>query len=98
MNDEVKAYHKYIRSQDFNEVKNKVLERDNYRCVCCNASADERILQVHHRTYEHLYDELNHLGDLTTLCKVCHCAIHRAKSNLSRFRFRKKKDEKKDES
>jgi hypothetical protein len=33
-------------------------------------------LDVHHRTYDHLYDEWHHLDDLTTLCRVCHSARH----------------------
>lgn len=85
----IKQYHKYIKSKDFDVIRDKVFARDNFRCVCCNATANERVLQAHHKTYDHLYDELNHLEDLSTLCKVCHNAIHKAKSNLRRFSFKK---------
>lgn len=91
---EYKRYTRYIASKEFKEIKNIVLERDKYTCACCSWNISEydpdkksnkRTLQVHHRTYEHLYDEKNHLEDLIVICSVCHRAIHAAPSNIHRF-------------
>lgn len=88
-------YTRYIASKEFKSIKNTVLERDKYTCACCSWNISEydpdkksnkRTLQVHHRTYEHLYDEKNHLEDLIVICSVCHRAIHAAPSNIHRFK------------
>jgi predicted HNH restriction endonuclease len=31
---------------------------------------------VHHLRYTHIYDEINHLEDLITLCETCHKQEH----------------------
>ena len=90
-------YNTYIRSKEFKAIREKVFERDHYRCACCGYSPFEdkefpnrkpRTLQCHHRTYEHLFNEYpEHLDDLVTLCSVCHRAIHRAPSNFVRFKM-----------
>lgn len=89
-----KAYQKYIRSKEFQAIATQVFARDGNKCACCGWSPDDydpekkstkRSLSCHHRTYEHLYNEPEHMGDLVTLCNVCHLAIHRAPSNFSRF-------------
>lgn len=88
-------YQRYIRSKEFQVVKDAVFNRDNHRCQICNWSYEDydenlksthRNLSCHHRTYEHLYDELNHLEDCITLCTVCHNACHKSPSNYSRFK------------
>lgn len=76
-------YEKYRSSKDWEEIRKLILERDNHKCRCC--ASTERQLHIHHSTYEHLYDELNHLDDLITLCSVCHRAIHN-KFNFQRFK------------
>ena len=81
-----KQYKKYIASKEFAVIREAVLNRDGRRCVCCGATEEERTLQAHHKTYEHLYDEANHLSDLSTICQICHLAIHRAPSNYNRFK------------
>lgn len=88
-------YKRYIASKEFDDVRNAVFTRDNNSCTACGWNISEynpdkkslkRTLHCHHKTYVHLYDEMNHLDDLTTLCNVCHLAIHRAPSNFSRFK------------
>ena len=87
------AYQEYIKSAEWQEIRQLVLQRDNYHCTCCGRSLQENaVLSIHHNSYDHLFDERNHLDCLTTLCKVCHASIHRNKNNWQRF---KKKPSKK---
>ena len=85
-------YQRYIRSKEFKEIKQIIEERDHRRCACCGWSPDDgdtdtkRTLTCHHRTYKHLYHELEHPEDLITICNVCHRAIHAAHSNIKRFK------------
>ena len=82
-------YQRYIKGKSFKQIREIVLKRDGYRCQCCNWTPDEggnRYLTVHHKTYEHLYNEKEHLEDLICLCEICHKAIHSAKGNIKRFR------------
>lgn len=95
-NEEYLKYQRYIRSKQFKEIKKIILERDDYKCACCNSRAEERSLTCHHKTYQHLYDELNHLNDLIILCNVCHKAIHSAISNKHLFKMKNEKDDSND--
>lgn len=92
---EYKRYTRYIASKEFKEIKELVFERDKYTCVACGWNINEydpdkksnkRTLQCHHKDYSILYDEKNHLDKLSTLCSVCHRAIHAAPSNIHRFK------------
>lgn len=85
-------YQRYIRSREFKEIRKLVLERDNYECQICKADGNKRRLTVHHKTYDHLFNEKEHLDDLITLCNVCHSAIHKSISNKELFKNKKKKD------
>lgn len=71
-------YKRYINGKKFRELRKLVFERDGYKCQLCNSSEN---LTVHHKTYDNLYNEENHLEDLITLCYICHCAIHKNKKN-----------------
>ena len=87
---EYKSYKAYIRSKEWKHITEIVRERDNYHCMCCGRTEDDGAkLSVHHNSYKHLYDELNHLDDLTLICTVCHLAVHRNKANYQRFRMPK---------
>jgi 5-methylcytosine-specific restriction endonuclease McrA len=65
-------YQRYLRSPQWKAKRRAVLERDRHLCVHCGNGWR---LEVHHLTYERLYDEL--LTDLATLCRDCHIAHHR---------------------
>lgn len=92
-------YQRYIKSKEFDEVRKAVFERDNYQCQFCNWTPDDynpdvksskRTLTCHHRTYEHLYNEKEHLEDCITVCSVCHPNLHKAPSNFTRFKNKPK--------
>lgn len=66
-------YADYLQTDYWKAVEREVKRRADYRCQICNSQHD---LQAHHRTYEHRGKELDHLGDLTCLCRRCHAIFH----------------------
>jgi replicative DNA helicase len=70
-------YQDFLKSDYWKHCRNLVLERDEYRCIQCGATNE---LEVHHLSYEHHGDELNHLEDLITLCQGCHQRAHDGQS------------------
>jgi hypothetical protein len=50
------------------------LERDNYLCQACLTNRAE---QIHHLTYNNIYDEP--LYELLSVCKRCHIKIEQQK-------------------
>lgn len=64
-------YGMYLRTPEWGRTRQQALERACFRCQVCSGSAR---LEVHHRTYENLGNEMP--GDLTTLCKECHEVFH----------------------
>lgn len=89
-------YQRYIRSKAFKEIREIIFNRDNHKCCVCGWSPSEggkRTLTCHHIRYNNLFNEKDHLEDLITLCSVCHKAIHSAKSNYQRFKFRNNESE-----
>lgn len=91
--EEFKRYKAYLKSPDWKAIKEKVLERDEFRCRCCGRTIDESPLSIHHSTYDILFHEgeNDNLKYLITLCKYCHSGIHKVKSNIHRFRKPKQK-------
>jgi hypothetical protein len=65
-------YADYLQTDHWKEKRKKALRFANFKCQICNGSKD---LNVHHRTYERLGNEL--LGDLTVLCVDCHAIFHK---------------------
>ena len=47
-------YHRYLLSPAWRALREKVLERDEYRCRFCESSKN---LEVHHLTYERIFSE-----------------------------------------
>jgi 5-methylcytosine-specific restriction endonuclease McrA len=76
-------YEKYILSKQWRAIRRLVLRRDGYKCIKCGGN--NNTLHVHHKTYQHLGDESDHLEDLETLCVICHKKLH------SKNRDKKKK-------
>ena len=66
-------YQAFLTSPYWQEVRVLVLERDGHACTRCKVAES---LHVHHRSYAHHGREKEYLGDLETLCEVCHKAGH----------------------
>jgi len=69
-------YQAYLNSNEWQETRRRIFERDNFRCVKCGESKN---LQVHHITYENLGEEKD--ADLVTLCDKCHKSTHELSIN-----------------
>lgn len=64
-------YWEYIKTAHWQAIRAQAVERDGNRCRVCNSPDN---LNVHHRSYERLGQELP--DDLTTLCQSCHEMFH----------------------
>jgi len=69
-----KNYERYMRSRDWALIKLQIFSRDHYKCRKCHATIAQRMLNVHHLTYERVFHEK--FDDLITLCSVCHREEH----------------------
>lgn len=67
-----KQYHEYLTSTKW---KNKRKELFTLRGEKCEVCSKTNSLQVHHLTYEHIFNEP--LEDLKILCKNCHSKEHK---------------------
>lgn len=65
-------YHEYMGSQEWFELREKVLQRDGYVCRGCLVN---KATEVHHLTYEHFGEEF--AFQLLSLCHPCHERYHR---------------------
>lgn len=65
------AYEEYLKTPEWQERRKKALANAKHRCQVCNSKDN---LNVHHRTYERLGEELP--SDLTVLCYECHGLFH----------------------
>jgi 5-methylcytosine-specific restriction endonuclease McrA len=66
-------YAEYLRSKEWQFIRNRVLSRDGFRCQLCSHKAN----QVHHRSYEPEVMSGECDNQLISLCKKCHRGIHR---------------------
>jgi hypothetical protein len=69
-------YTEYLKTEKWKMIAGMVKERAGHRCQICNKGAE---LEAHHRTYVNLFNELEHMGDLTCLCRRCHGLYHESK-------------------
>jgi 5-methylcytosine-specific restriction endonuclease McrA len=65
-------YVDYLETPEWDQMRQTALFVADYRCQVCNR--DDETLDVHHRTYERLGQEL--LEDLFVLCRSCHLTYH----------------------
>lgn len=73
--DNTDYYKNYNYKLNFGNNRNKVLKRDNYKCIECGNSKD---LLVHHRDGKGKGFKIknNNLNNLITLCRGCHSILH----------------------
>ena len=64
-------YEQYLLTGHWRSVRNWKLKQAWYQCAYCQVT---RGLEVHHRTYERLGEELD--TDLEVLCRGCHLGHH----------------------
>lgn len=65
-------YPEYLKTSHWQQVRRWALKNAEYRCQLCNA--DNRRMDVHHRTYERLGQE--RATDIFVLCSNCHEKFH----------------------
>lgn len=66
----------------FDDVRNAVFTRDDYRCVCCGRGIEDgTILHAHHLKYRSL-GGTNRMGNLITVCDRCHTPANHQKGGL----------------
>lgn len=82
------GYENYLKSQHWGKLRLKVLENH----PVCEKCGSDKILQIHHKTYDRLGDE--RLSDLQVLCQECHKKVHNKKHEKNK-RIRKGKGRKK---
>lgn len=68
-------YQDYLNSDIWKQKRLKVLNRAKFVCERCKK---EQATQIHHKTYEHIFNEP--LSDLLAVCADCHRTIHGIKS------------------
>jgi 5-methylcytosine-specific restriction endonuclease McrA len=88
MSQQKSIYMDHLESPYWKAVRKLVIARDGGKCALCNVASD---LVVHHRTYAHVFHEMEHLGDLTTLCRPCHEMFHREKSKKRKATRKKRR-------
>ena len=64
-------YYEYIKTEEWQKIRQKVFRRDRFQCVMCGCSKN---LEAHHITYKRLGAE--NISDLVTLCEDCHERVH----------------------
>lgn len=64
-------YRKYLKSDEWAQLKIDLFELRGYSCEKC---PNKKRLDVHHLTYENIYNE--EPEDLIILCKKCHNKAH----------------------
>ena len=69
-------YKTHLKTPEWQEKREQVLERDGYLCQAC---LKRRATQAHHLTYDHVGNEP--LFDLVAICKVCHAELHKEDGN-----------------
>lgn len=73
----IQKYHDYLRSEQWEAIRDVVIKDRNRKCERCGSKKN---LQVHHKTYERIFNE--DLSDLELLCRPCHKKEHNITDEL----------------
>jgi len=71
-----REYYNYLKTTEWSNISKMVIKRDNNKCTKCGGTYT---LQAHHMHYKNIFNEMEHLEDLITLCKICHTQVHSKK-------------------
>jgi 5-methylcytosine-specific restriction endonuclease McrA len=75
MNSEFKKkYHKYLKSDEWITIKIDLIEIRGSKCERCGNKREPKHLQVHHLTYDNIFNE--EPEDLELICGRCHGVEH----------------------
>lgn len=88
-------YKAYLLSDEWLQVKLDLLQSRGCVCQKCKKPKPPNKLQVHHKTYERIFNELP--SDLMLLCAKCHMKKHKdiiPKSTLEKFGIVKNRNKK----
>ena len=66
-------YKEYLKTDHWQKIRKQSLRRVGYKCQICNEG--NKVLNVHHRTYQNLGNEL--WTDIIVLCGGCHSIFHK---------------------
>lgn len=89
-------YEAYIQSDEWKQLRLELLQSRGCKCQDCGKTKHHTKLQVHHLTYERLFEELPQ--DLVILCRKCHMKQHEDKiptKVLAKYGVKKVKPKKK---
>jgi hypothetical protein len=67
-------YLDYIRSEEWFNLKIDLLQKRGCNCERCGKKKHPLKLQIHHKTYERLFNERE--SDLIIVCRICHMKEH----------------------
>lgn len=70
-NERATEYSEYLMTENWRAKRRAVFERCGQVCEGCR---ERKATEVHHITYEHIYDEF--LFELVGLCNECHSRMH----------------------
>lgn len=68
------AYYEYIKSPEWHSLKIDIIQARGCKCERCNKKKHPAKLQLHHLTYERLFNEESQ--DLMLVCRRCHMKEH----------------------
>lgn len=90
------SYDEFYHSREWQVVRRVVLQRDHYLCqVCKRAGRITPATTVHHITPVRVdYSKRLDLSNLETICKACHNAEHRERTQSLKKKQNKIKNEK----
>lgn len=80
-----KKYYSYLESKEWLAIRVELLYTRGCTCEKCKKDFEPQKLQIHHITYDRLFNELP--SDLLVVCGKCHMEIH----GIDPSKFKKKK-------
>jgi len=74
-----KKYYSYLESKQWLEIRVELLYTRGCKCEKCKKDFEPQKLQIHHITYDRLFNELP--SDLLVVCGRCHMELHNITPN-----------------